>query len=122
MLSIGISSWISALNNKDLDLCKEVDYEYEADPTGSGCGKGPISPSRLRRKIRRDTGAVIWERSGLALEDLKLKERCFDNCNPPMTCTYQARMCNAPNEISKSRIILLSRTLFETVALLCTRF
>ncbi|KAI0381609.1 hypothetical protein F5Y04DRAFT_280689 [Hypomontagnella monticulosa] len=99
MLSIGISSWVSALNNEQLGLCKEVEYEYDADPTGSGCGHGPI-PGSLRRKVRRDNNAVIWERSGLALEESRLKERCFDNCDPPMVCHTKARMCNAPNEIT----------------------
>ncbi|KAK3935133.1 hypothetical protein QBC46DRAFT_423628 [Diplogelasinospora grovesii] len=100
MLSIGISSWVAALNNKDLGLCKEVEYEADADETGSGCGHGPISPNRLRRKIRRDDGAVIWERSGLALEERRLKERCRDDCDHPLVCHYSARMCSAPNEIT----------------------
>lgn len=102
MLSVGISSWVAALNNKDLGLCKEVEYEADAEDTGVGCGKGPISPSRLRRKIRRDNGALIWERSGLAPTESRLEERCLDNCDHPVICHYTARMCSAPNEISKS--------------------
>ncbi|KAF3021007.1 hypothetical protein E8E14_010700 [Neopestalotiopsis sp. 37M] len=100
MLSIGISSWIAALNNEDLGLCKNVTYEAEADETGSGCGSGPISPNRLRRKIRRDDGHVLWERGGLALEERQLAERCLDNCGAPLNCHYEARMCSAPNEIT----------------------
>ncbi|OIW25783.1 hypothetical protein CONLIGDRAFT_717468 [Coniochaeta ligniaria NRRL 30616] len=100
MLSVGISSWVGALNNKDLGLCKEVEYEADADETGVGCGKGPIPPSQLRRKIRRDNGAVIWERGGLALEERKLGERCLENCDRPVVCHYTARMCSAPNEIT----------------------
>ncbi|KAH6675112.1 hypothetical protein B0J14DRAFT_637790 [Halenospora varia] len=100
MLSVGISSWVSALNDPTLKLCKEVTYEAEADETGSGCGKGPIPTSRLRRKVRRDDGAVLWERGGLVAEESRLAERCLDNCGPPMVCHYEARMCSAPNEIT----------------------
>ncbi|KAK9776466.1 putative Class V protein [Seiridium cardinale] len=101
MLSVGISSWIATLNNEQLKLCKEVDYEAEADETGSGCGTGPISPSRLRRKTRRDTGQVLWERGSLALEERQLLERCKDDCGSnPKVCHYAARMCSAPNEIT----------------------
>lgn len=95
MLSVGISSWISALNNPTLGLCKNVTYEADADETRSGCGTGPIPTSRLRRKFRRDDDTVLWERGGL-------EERCLDNCDPPMVCHYEARICNAPDEISKS--------------------
>ena len=103
MLSVGISSWIAALNNQDLGLCKEVEYDAEAYEVGSGCGKGPISPSRLRRKISRDSGAVLWERGGLAAKERALKERCNGDCGShPRICHYEARMCSAPNEISKS--------------------
>jgi hypothetical protein len=102
MLSVGISSWVSALNDPTLKLCKNVTYEADADETGSGCGKGPIPTSRLRRKVRRDDGAVLWERGGLVAEKSRLAERCLDNCDPPTVCHYEARMCSAPNEISKS--------------------
>ena len=64
MLSLGISSWIAALNDATLQLCKEVEYEAEADETGSGCGKGPIPTARIPRNIRRDTGEVLHERGG----------------------------------------------------------
>jgi hypothetical protein len=101
MLSVGISSWVAALNDETLQLCKDVEYEADADETGSGCGKGPIPTDRVRRKVRRDTGEVLYERGGLAAEDRRLAERCMDNCDPPMACHYQARMCSAPNEISK---------------------
>lgn len=101
MLSIGISSWVATLNNEDLKLCKDVEYEADADETGSGCGHGPINPSRLRRKVRRDNGEVLWERGGLAVEERRLQERCMDNCDHPMVCHYKARMCSAPDEISK---------------------
>ncbi|KAI0120928.1 hypothetical protein BJ170DRAFT_715060 [Xylariales sp. AK1849] len=37
MLSVGISSWVVALNNEQLELCKEVEYQADADETGSGC-------------------------------------------------------------------------------------
>lgn len=105
MLSVGISTSISALNNNDTKLCQEVAYEAEADMTGSGCGTGPITPNRLRRKIRRDDGHVLWERADLS-EERRLAERCSDNCggsdgSGSLTCHYLARMCNAPNEISK---------------------
>lgn len=101
MLSVGIASWIAVLNNPSLNLCKNVTYEADADETGSGCGKGPITPSRLRRKLRRDTAELLWERGGLAFEERQLAERCSDSCDPPMVCHYEARMCSAPNEISK---------------------
>lgn len=101
MLSVGISTWIAALNSPSLGLCQDVAYEADADETGSGCGKGPITPSRLRRKVRRDNGEVLWERDGLALEEHQLAERCFDSCDPPVKCTYEARMCSAPNGICK---------------------
>ncbi|KAI0859732.1 hypothetical protein F4860DRAFT_525747 [Xylaria cubensis] len=99
MLSVGIASWISVLNNEDLMLCKEVEYEADADETGSGCGQGPIHSSRLRRKVHRDTGELLWERRGL-VEERNLTERCVDNCDHPLVCHYQARMCSAPNEIT----------------------
>ncbi|KAI3327059.1 hypothetical protein HD806DRAFT_531649 [Xylariaceae sp. AK1471] len=100
MLSVGISSWVSALNDPTLNLCKNVTYEAEADETGSGCGEGPIPTSRLRRKVRRDDGAILWEREGFAAEESRLTERCLDNCDPPKICHYDARMCSAPNEIT----------------------
>ncbi|KAH8645958.1 hypothetical protein BGZ60DRAFT_554916 [Tricladium varicosporioides] len=100
MLSVGISAWISTLNDPTLKLCKNVVYEADAEETGSGCGKGPIPTSRLRRKIRRDNGAVLWERAGLVKERSWLAERCLDNCGPPKVCHYEARMCSAPNEIT----------------------
>ncbi|KAI0470526.1 hypothetical protein GGR56DRAFT_678416 [Xylariaceae sp. FL0804] len=101
MLSVGIGSWISALNNDGLGLCQDVEYEAEADATGSGCGEGPIDTRRLRRKVRRSDGAVLWEREGLAEEDAERQKRCFDTCgSSPMTCTYSARMCNAPDSIT----------------------
>ncbi|OTA64293.1 hypothetical protein K449DRAFT_421652 [Hypoxylon sp. EC38] len=100
MLSVGISAWVSALNDPTLKLCKDVEYEADADETGSGCGKGPIPTSRLRRKTRRDDGAVLWERGGLAAEESRLAERCIDNCDRPLVCHYKARMCSAPNEIT----------------------
>ncbi|KAK9412876.1 putative Class V protein [Seiridium unicorne] len=96
MLSVGISSWVAALNNEGLKLCKDVEYEAEADETGSGCGQGPISPSRLRRKTNVEDGTVLWQR------DESIEKRCKDDCGThTKTCHYMARMCNAPNEISK---------------------
>ncbi|KAI0196348.1 hypothetical protein F4808DRAFT_452731 [Astrocystis sublimbata] len=89
MLAVGIASWISALNNEDLMLCKDVEYEADADETGSGCGQGPIQSNRLRRT----------ERGGLK-EERKISDRCFDLCDPPLLCHYQARICNSPNEIT----------------------
>ncbi|RDL32656.1 Uncharacterized protein BP5553_09112 [Venustampulla echinocandica] len=100
MLSVGISSWVSALNDPTLKLCKNVTYEADADETGLGCGKGPIPTSRLRRKVRRDDGAVLWERGGLVAEQSRLAQRCLDNCDRPVVCHYEARMCSAPNEIT----------------------
>ncbi|KAI0880238.1 uncharacterized protein GGS22DRAFT_193446 [Annulohypoxylon maeteangense] len=101
MLSVGIGSWISALNNSGLNLCHDVEYEADADETGSGCGSGPIPTRRIRRKVRRDDGAVLWERDGLAQEEKRaLDERCLDNCDHPMVCHYSARMCNAPDSIT----------------------
>ncbi|KAI1119752.1 hypothetical protein F5Y10DRAFT_291151 [Nemania abortiva] len=99
MLSVGIGAWISALNNEDLQLCKEVEYEADADPAASGCGNGPIPSSRLRRKVRRDTGELLWERGGLA-QERRLTERCRDTCDVPVVCHYQGRVCSAPNEIT----------------------
>ncbi|KAK9776082.1 putative Class V protein [Seiridium cardinale] len=94
MLSVGISSWVAALNNEGLKLCKDVEYEAEADETGSGCGQGPISPSRLRRKTNVEDGTVLWQR------DESIEKQCKDDCGThTKTCHYMARMCNAPNEI-----------------------
>jgi hypothetical protein len=101
MLSVGISSWIASLNDPTLKLCKEVEYEADADETGSGCGKRPIPTKRLRRKVRRDNSEILWEREGLATAERRLAERCMDNCDPPKVCHNQARTCSAPNEISK---------------------
>jgi hypothetical protein len=101
MLSVGISSWIAALNDDTLKLCKDVEYEADADETGSGCGKGPIPTKLVRRKVRADTREVLYERGGLAEEERKLAERCSDTCDHPTVCHYKARMCSAPNEISK---------------------
>jgi hypothetical protein len=101
MLSVGISAWVSALNDPTLKLCNEVKYEGDADATGSGCGKGPIPTSRLRRKVRRDDDAVLWERDGLYTDNNTLVERCGENRGRPIVCHYGARMCSAPNEISK---------------------
>ena len=100
MLSVGLASWVSALENDNLKLCKDVVYEAEADETGSGCGKGPIPTSRVRRKVRRDDGAVLWEREGLMeAQNNTLSERCVD-CDRPKICHYRARMCNAPDSIT----------------------
>ncbi|KAJ8123626.1 hypothetical protein ONZ43_g473 [Nemania bipapillata] len=99
MLSVGIGAWVSALNNEDLKLCKDVEYEADADATGSGCGTGPVPSSRLRRKVRRDTGELLWERGGLA-QERRLAERCLDGCDAPLVCHYQGRICSAPNEIT----------------------
>ncbi|KAJ8058842.1 hypothetical protein OCU04_011825 [Sclerotinia nivalis] len=100
MLTVGISSWIAALNDDTLKLCKDVQYEADADPTGSGCGKGNIPTKLVRRKVRGDTREVLYERGGLAEEEMKLAERYIDNCDPPKVCHYEARMCSAPNEIT----------------------
>ncbi|KAI1176422.1 hypothetical protein F4777DRAFT_597741 [Nemania sp. FL0916] len=94
MLSLGIATWVNTLNNNTAQLCKDVEYEAEEDETGSGCGKGPIPADRLRRKVRRDTGEVLWERSDLALE-----ERCIDQCGTPPVCHYKGRICSAPTHI-----------------------
>ncbi|KAM0811706.1 hypothetical protein AB5N19_12062 [Seiridium cardinale] len=95
MLSVGISSWVAPLNNEGLKLCMDVEYEAEADETGSGCGQGPISPSRLRRKTNVEDGTVLWQR------DESIEKRCKDDCGThTKTCHYMARMCNAPNEIN----------------------
>jgi hypothetical protein len=102
MLAVGISTWISSLNDPTMNLCSDVSYESDADSTGSGCGKGPIATSRLRRKVRRDDGAVLWEREGLYTDNNTLAERCMEDCGRPMVCHYSARLCNAPEEISKS--------------------
>ncbi|KAI1205459.1 uncharacterized protein F4807DRAFT_471133 [Annulohypoxylon truncatum] len=101
MLSVGLGSWISALNNTGLNLCHKVEYEADADETGSGCGQGPIPTRRIRRKVRRDDRTVLWERDGLVQEEKRaLDERCLDNCGQPMVCHYTARMCNAPDSIT----------------------
>ena len=103
MLSVGISTWIAALNNPDLKLCKEVEYEAEADPTGKGCGKSPISLDRLRKKTLRDSGEVIWKRGDLDSNETigGLDERCVADCGKPRLCHYTVRTCKAPSEISK---------------------
>lgn len=101
MLSVGISSWVAALNDETLQLCKDVEYEADADETGSGCGEGPIPTDRIRRKVRRDTGEILYERGSLEADDRRLSERCFVNCGAPMVCHYKARMCSSPNEISR---------------------
>lgn len=101
MLSFGISAWTAALNDSTLKLCKDVEYEADADSTASGCGQGPIPTKLIRRKIRRDTRELLYERGGLIEEERKLAERCTDNCDPPRVCHYEARICSAPNEISK---------------------
>ncbi|KAI1078530.1 hypothetical protein F5B20DRAFT_582157 [Whalleya microplaca] len=98
MLSIGLSTWVSAMNDPGLKLCNEVEYKAEEDPTGSGCGSGPIQPERLVRIVRRHDGEVLWARD-------ELEERCFDSCGGGgnggvPVCTYKAKMCNAPNEIT----------------------
>ncbi|KAI0405878.1 hypothetical protein F4802DRAFT_596842 [Xylaria palmicola] len=100
MLSVGIATWIAALNDPTLGLCKNVTYEADADETGSGCGNGPIPTRRLRRKVSRDDNAVLWEREGLVEEERRLAERCLDVCSPPLVCHYEARTCNAPEEIA----------------------
>ncbi|KAI0530348.1 hypothetical protein GGR58DRAFT_518547 [Xylaria digitata] len=94
MLSLGIASWVSALNDEKSGLCKEVEYEADADETGSSCGTRPIPQERLRRTVRRDTGQVLWER-----DDLALQERCLDFCNAPHVCHYKGRVCSAPAQV-----------------------
>lgn len=100
MLAVGLSSWISALENPSLKRCTEVEYEADADATGSGCGSGPIPTDRLRRKVRRDNGTVLWERDGLLDEEHVLRERCLDDCVHPTVCHYKARMCLAPDSFT----------------------
>ncbi|KAI0427511.1 hypothetical protein F5Y09DRAFT_344619 [Xylaria sp. FL1042] len=94
MLALGITTWTSVLNNDTNGLCKEVEYEADEDETGSGCGVGPIPIERLRRKIHRDTGQVLWQR-----DDLALQERCRDTCDNPHVCHYTGRVCSAPTHI-----------------------
>ncbi|KAI1349143.1 hypothetical protein F5Y01DRAFT_327658 [Xylaria sp. FL0043] len=94
MLALGLATWVSVLNNDTIGLCKEVEYEADEDETGSGCGIGPISKERLRRKVHRDTGQVLWQR-----DDLALQERCVDGCDMPHVCHYTGRVCSAPTHI-----------------------
>ncbi|KAK2760243.1 hypothetical protein FQN54_002310 [Arachnomyces sp. PD_36] len=100
MLSVGVSAWIAALNDETLKLCKEVEYEADADETESGCGDGPIPTDRIRRKVSRNNGEVLYERRDLEADDRRIAERCVDPCYHPMVCHYRARMCSAPNEIT----------------------
>lgn len=90
------------MNDPTLSLCNDVVYTAHADPTESGCGDGPIEPSRLVRIVRRHDGKTLWARD-------EVQERCFDSCGGggfgneggPL-CSYHARVCHAPNEISTS--------------------
>ncbi|KAJ4421546.1 hypothetical protein N0V82_003684 [Gnomoniopsis sp. IMI 355080] len=111
MLAVGISSWVAAMQDDGLGLCSNVTYQAEADMTGSGCGEGPIQPSKVRRVIRHRDNKVLFERSDSDLESrcsLRRDGETLDErgCSGTgtgdgnMVCTYSARMCNAPNEIS----------------------
>lgn len=111
MLAVGISSWVGAMQDDSLGLCSNVTYHAEADMTGSGCGEGPIQPSKVRRMIRHRDNKVLFERSELGLEgrcSLRRDGETLDErgCSGTgtgdgnMVCTYSARMCDAPNEIS----------------------
>ncbi|KAI8944110.1 hypothetical protein F4801DRAFT_572847 [Xylaria longipes] len=94
MLSLGIATWVSTLQESQNNLCKEVEYEADEDETGSGCGTGPIPKHRLRRRIHRDSGTVLWER-----DDVAVQEHCFDLCDNPHVCHYTGRVCSAPTHI-----------------------
>lgn len=99
MLAVGLSTWISAINNPSLNLCTEVEYEAEADETGSGCGSGPIEPNKIRRAVRTHDNKVLWARDGV-------EERCEASCGTGgLICHYKARMCLAPSEISTSLLL-----------------
>lgn len=111
MLAVGISSWVGAMQDDGLGLCSNVTYHAEADMTGSGCGQGPIQPSKVRRVIRQRDEKVLFERDDLALESrcsLRRDAEALNERGCPgsgtgdgnMVCTYTARMCDAPNEIS----------------------
>ncbi|KAJ4394797.1 hypothetical protein N0V93_004017 [Gnomoniopsis smithogilvyi] len=111
MLAVGISSWVGAMQDDGLGLCSNVTYQAEADMTGSGCGQGPIQPSKVRRVIRERDNRILFERDDLALEsrcslrrdDDVLQERGCSGTGTGdgnLVCTYSARMCDAPNEIT----------------------
>ncbi|KAI0198381.1 hypothetical protein F4808DRAFT_436186 [Astrocystis sublimbata] len=99
MLSLGIATWVSTINQNQDMFCQEVEYEADEDFSGSGCGTGPIPQDRLRRTVHRDTGAVLWQRDDVAA----LEERCRDFCDAPVTCKYHGRVCRAPRLVVVSQ-------------------
>lgn len=108
MLAVGLATWIGAMRDTDLGLCSTVEYEAYADETSSGCGTGPI-PGKIRRAVRRRDNKVLFQR-----DDVEMEKRCEEKRDTQegkrcgggegMLCHYHGRVCDAPNEISKSSL------------------
>ncbi|KAI0480399.1 hypothetical protein GGR56DRAFT_626001 [Xylariaceae sp. FL0804] len=98
MLGYGITSWVAALQNPTLNLCKNTTYDVELGISESCSSVGHIGVlDRLRRKLSRDDGSVLWEREDV---DKDLDERFVGDPPAKQTCTFEARMCSAPSEIT----------------------
>lgn len=76
MLSVGISAWISALNNKDLKLCKEVQYEADAEEKARATARVPSLSTAFAGRFEGTTATFSGSAVGWP-------ERCMDNCNHP---------------------------------------
>ncbi|KAF2201339.1 hypothetical protein GQ43DRAFT_480789 [Delitschia confertaspora ATCC 74209] len=94
MLAAAVSSWERSLSKS----CEDVEYEYEADPTESGCGHGPADKRTLQARAE-------YQMRKRALEDLEQRSPkpmpICDMCLPPVEkCKDKARMCAGPDHIN----------------------
>ncbi|KAJ5832679.1 hypothetical protein N7474_000990 [Penicillium riverlandense] len=82
MLVAGLTWWsLVATQN-----CQDVDYKDAASNTGSGCGSGPLKRSQVE----------MDKRSPVSPGDVDV--------DTGMECTYQVKLCQAPDAIRKSRV------------------
>lgn len=85
MLAAAVSLWQKGASKS----CQEVEYEYPADMTESGCGAGPVKREKIQTPRKE-------------LDKLKERSPICENCdNPEMECKYTASVCAAPDHISK---------------------
>ncbi|KAI0849908.1 hypothetical protein F5Y00DRAFT_261014 [Daldinia vernicosa] len=82
LLAAAVASWERAASQS----CQEVDYESDADPTGSGCGSGPILDGRSP--------------SPSGDNNKSLGKRIIDGPPQEMVCHYRGRLCAGPEVVT----------------------
>ncbi|KAI0119637.1 hypothetical protein F4814DRAFT_447453 [Daldinia grandis] len=82
LLAAAVASWEQAASQS----CQGVEYEPDADPTGSGCGSGPIFDGRCP--------------SPPGNEDKFLDKRILNGLPHEMVCHYRGRLCTGPEVVT----------------------